>query len=63
MRYFFAYNYVMGTGETGTGNCVLELSQALRDQRDINLVSNQIRNNEFEKGTNVAIIIINFIKL
>lgn len=63
MNYFIAYTYTMGTGEIGTGSLVMPFNRDIKDQRDVNLIANEIRVREFEKGTNVAIVIINFIKL
>lgn len=63
MNYFVAYTYTMGTGETGIGSLVMPFNREIKDQRDINLVANEIRVREFEPGTNVSIFVINFIKL
>ena len=63
MNYFVAYTYTMGTGEIGTGSLVMSFNREIKDQRDLNLAVNTIRESEFEKGTNIAIVIINFIKL
>lgn len=63
MKYFIAYTYTMGTGNVGTGNVVLETDREIQTEKHIQELSGVIRQREFEPGTNVAIVIINFIKL
>ena len=43
MNYFVAYTYTMGTGEIGTGSLVMSFNREIKDQRDLNLALNTIR--------------------
>jgi len=65
ITYFFVYEFTMGTGGKGIGNCVLKMDREIKTYAEILYLQNKVlREREFTPEYSVGdITITNFIKL